>query len=145
MSDHIASRLAIHESCHAAADFLLNRPIHSVQIGQNDGIVRVGPTEDPFAAIVALLAPHTLEDALGFERSGDDSDERAVEDILHRYVLPADIPEARAALHAAADELVVSLKFDTLRRALSKHLKSDTYLTGDEVEEILLEALEGIS
>jgi hypothetical protein len=101
---------------------LLNRPIHSIEIGETEGIVRVPPTDDPFDAVVALLAPHALEDCLGFEPSGDDTDEREVDAILRRHVSAAAIAQARAVLEEAADQLVVSATFDILRRALSPHL-----------------------
>jgi hypothetical protein len=142
MSDHIASRLAIHESCHATAMFLLNMPIRSIQIGENEGVVHHPYTDDSFDNIVSLLAPHRLEDAYGWEPSGDDWDEKEVTRILRKHVSVSAIPQARAVLEEAADQLVLSSKFDTLRRALSRHLKPGTYMTGPEAEEILLEAYE---
>jgi len=139
---HIASRLAIHEACHAVADFLLGNEIHSIEIGETEGIVRSVPTDDSFNAVVALLAPHALEDGLGFERSGDDFDDREADRILRKHVSAAALPQALAVLQEAADALVLSGPFDTLRRALSKHLGPGTYMTGQQAEEILLAALE---
>ena len=142
MSDHIASRLAIHESCHAVAMFLLGMPIHSIEIGENEGVVHHPSSDDSFDLIVSLLAPHRFEQAMGWQPSGDDYDEKEVERILRRHVSAAAIPQARAVLEEAADQLVVSGTFDTLRHALSPHLGPGSYLTGEEVEEILHEALQ---
>lgn len=52
------------------------------------------------------------------------------------------IPQVRVVLEEAADALVLSPAFDPLRRALSRHLKPGTYMTGQEAEAILLEAYE---
>lgn len=142
MSSHVASRLAIHEACHAAADYLLGVQVHSISIGESEGVVHTVPTDNSFDAAVGLLAPHALEDALGFERSGDDWDDRQVDRILRRHVTASAIPEARAVLEEAADAMVASPMFDTLRRALSRHLKPGTYMTGEEAEKILLGAYE---
>ena len=68
---YIRSRLAIHEAGHAVANFLTGRKIHSVQITDHEGLVRVEPTEDVFNAVVALMAPHAYEEAFGSEPSGD--------------------------------------------------------------------------
>jgi hypothetical protein len=77
-----------------------------------------------------------------FQRSPDDWDDREVDRILREHVSAAALPEARKVLEQAADALVLSAPFDTLRRALSKHLKPNTFMTGDEAEAILLEAYE---
>ena len=55
---YIASRVAVHEACHAVANYILGREMHSAEMSDNEGIVRVVPTDDPFDAIVSLLA-HT--------------------------------------------------------------------------------------
>jgi len=89
-----------------------------------------------------LLAPHRLEEAYGWAPSGDDWDEKEVTRILRKHVSAAAMPQARAVLEEAADALVASPAFDPLRRALSKHLKPGTYMTGQEAEAILLEAYE---
>jgi hypothetical protein len=56
--------------------------------------------------------------------------------------LPQRFPRLAKVLEQAADALVLVAPFDTLRRALSKHLKPNTFMTGDEAEAILLEAYE---
>ena len=139
---HVAARLAIHESCHATANYLLGMRVTSIQIGETEGVVHVEQHEDSFDRCVALLAPHAIEDALGLPRSGDGSDDDRVDSILRSLVAQSAIPAARAVLEEAADKLVGSGAFDSLRRTLSSHLKPGTVLTGDEVDEILAPAFE---
>jgi hypothetical protein len=140
--DHTA-RLAIHEACHAVAHFIFGHEIGSAEIYENEGVVRYVKTDDPFENAVSLLAPRALETMFGWKRSGDagpGSDEYEVMSLLRRNVASASIPEALAVLKEAADELVSSARFDTLRRALSSVLVKERILQGVEIEEILREA-----
>ena len=140
---HAAARVAIHEACHAVADFMRGSRIWSIEVGDYEGVVHSQKHDNTFDECVALLAPHALEDMFGWERSGDPRDEAEVDRILRANVSSLEaIPQARAVLEEAAGQLVTSGMFDTLRRALSPHLKPGTRLNGDEVESILFEALE---
>ena len=139
MTDYTA-RLAIHESCHCVANFLLHREIVDAEITDNEGIVRVVATDDTFDAIVALLAPLVREEMLGFEPSGDTGDEDEAMAILRRSVAPGTVDQAFGVLWEAAGELVASARFDSLVRALAPILRRERVLQGIEIEQILLEA-----
>ena len=141
--EHAAARVAIHEACHAVADFMRGARVHSIQVGQYEGVVHAQRHADTFDECITLLAPHALEDMFGWDRSGDPRDEAEVDRILRANVSdPSAIPQARAVLEEAAAQLVTNGTFDTLRRALSPHLKPGTRMSGDEVEEILFAALD---
>ena len=73
----------------------------------------------------------------GLEPSGDTSDEDEVIAILRQTVAAATVPQARAVLEEAAEELVSTARFEPLVRALAPVLRSKRILQGVEIEEIL--------
>jgi hypothetical protein len=136
MSNHIRNRLAVHEAAHAAANLILGMTIHSVQIRETDGVVKVEPGADTFDRCVALLAAGIYDMMSGQEPSGDTFDQDEVSRILGRQVAPSAIPEALAVLEEAAVELAGSVRFRQITRTIAQRLLREGTLAGSEVEDI---------
>jgi hypothetical protein len=76
---------------------------------------------------------------LNFERSGDDWDDREVDRILRKHVFAATLPRLVRSSRRRLTRWT-SAPFDTLKRALSKHLKPNTYMSAPGGDSDLAEA-----